>query len=117
MPAGQPQFPTLEEKVDADNRSIYVGQVKKIFFSQKAELPIRFLSEIQMLSNIHHSLLATGTATDSNTEYNDRPKIRPKIDDVSMFRWSIFGRIFGRTLYLWICILGILSFENLHTFY
>merc|ERR1712168_1371274 len=27
VPAGQPQFPTLEEKVDADNRSIYVGQV------------------------------------------------------------------------------------------
>merc|ERR1712055_1271528 len=27
VPAGQPQFPTLEEKVDADNRSIYVGNV------------------------------------------------------------------------------------------
>ena len=27
VPSGQPQFPTLEEKVDADNRSIYVGQV------------------------------------------------------------------------------------------
>merc|ERR1712113_315982 len=27
IPTGQPQFPTLEEKVDADNRSIYVGQV------------------------------------------------------------------------------------------
>jgi len=25
------QFPTLEEKVDADNRSIYVGQVRRIF--------------------------------------------------------------------------------------
>ena len=33
MPAGQPQFPTLEEKVDADNRSIYVGQV--IFYITK----------------------------------------------------------------------------------
>ena len=31
VPAGQPQFPTLEEKVDADNRSIYVGQVMSYF--------------------------------------------------------------------------------------
>jgi len=77
VPAGQPQFPTLEEKVDADNRSIYVGQVifKKKFFSQKTELPMRFLSEIQMLSNLHYSLLATGIATGSNTKYNDRSKI------------------------------------------
>ena len=29
---GSPQFPTPEEKVDADKRSIYVGQVFKSYF-------------------------------------------------------------------------------------
>ena len=56
MPAGQPQFPTLEEKVDADNRSIYVGQVKKNIIFTKGRGTMRVLSEIQTLSNIHFSL-------------------------------------------------------------
>ena len=47
MPAGQPQFPTLEEKVDADNRSIYVGQVifyiTKLSCSQKNSVEMRFM--------------------------------------------------------------------------
>mgnify|MGYP000233974050 CR=1 FL=1 len=43
------QFPTLEEKVDADNRSIYVGQVKLTFLtfpSNRKDRNFRFPSTV-----------------------------------------------------------------------
>ena len=110
MPAGQPQFPTLEEKVDADNRSIYVGQVifyKKVY-SQKAVLRMRFMSEIQTLSTIHNSLHCRQPVASI--------KIRLKIHQSKMCQ-SLAGQFSLGSLaerYTFdICILGILSFKNI----
>ena len=112
MPAGQPQFPTLEEKVDADNRSIYVGQVifyKKVY-SQKAVLRMRFMSEIQALSTIHNSLHCRQPVATLSI------KIRPKIHQSKMCQYFAcqfsVGSLAERCTF-GIFILGILSFKNI----
>ena len=72
---GSANFPTLEEKVDADNRSIYIGQVQFFLFLDFSKLlQVDYGSTAEELEQHFHGCGALNRVTIICDKYSGQPK-------------------------------------------